>query len=113
MQNLISEPCRNRQERLVGAGSQNVHDAIGELQTKLAATEAALDRAIKERDYALRLLRQQQSLNTAQQRREALRAYFEDVYFYAKRNKIVSRIYTRLPIPLAFKEFLKSVLVKT
>ena len=95
------------------AGSPSGHDAIAELQAKLAASEAARHRAIKERDYALRLLRQQQSLNTVQQRREALKAYFEDVYLYMKRNKTTSQIYAKLPIPLALKRFLRGILVKT
>jgi hypothetical protein len=83
-----------------------------DLQAKLATTQAERDRAIRERDYALRLLRQQQTLNTAQHRRDALRAYFEDVYFYMKRNKVFTQISAKLPIPLALKRFLKGVLVK-
>jgi hypothetical protein len=97
----------------VDAGSPSGHDTIAELQAKLAASEAARDRAIRERDYALRLLRQQQSLSTVQQRREVLKAYFEDAYLYMKRSKVSSQIYAKLPIPLALKRFLRGILVKT
>jgi hypothetical protein len=45
------------------ANSEDLHN-IAELQGKLRATESELERAKKQRDYVLRLLRQQQILST-------------------------------------------------
>jgi hypothetical protein len=45
------------------ANSEDLHN-IAELQGKLRATESELERARKQRDYVLRLLRQQQTLST-------------------------------------------------
>src|SRR5450830_377428 len=52
-------------------------DTIADLQAKLRAAQAEASRASMQRDYVLRLLRQQQTLSTARIQNDAL-AFFRE-----------------------------------
>jgi hypothetical protein len=84
---------------------------IAELQAKLQTTEAELERAKTQRDYALRLLRQQQTLSTPRIQNKAYAFYMEQDRALAK---LLSRIPRRVKdiFPLRLKQFVRNIVIK-
>lgn len=70
-----------------------------------------MERTKKERDYAFRLLRQQQTLSISRIQNHAYAHYME-------RDSRIAAILRRVPrgvkelLPLRFKQFLRSLLIK-
>jgi hypothetical protein len=89
----------------------NDADTIANLQAKLGAVQAEAARASMQRDYILRLLRQQQTLSTARAQNEAF-------VFLMEKNSIFARALKFMPqnikdiIPLRAKQFLKDIIVR-
>lgn len=90
----------NNGERLGLANREDVR-IIAELKGKLLATETELERTRRQRDYVLRLLRQQQTLTT-------LRG----------QNSVLAQLLSRVPrglkdiIPMRVKQLVLKIAVK-
>jgi hypothetical protein len=90
----------NNEERLGLANREDVR-IIAELKGKLLATETELERTRRQRDYVLRLLRQQQTLTT-------LRG----------QNSVLAQLLSRVPrglkdiIPMRVKQLALNIAVK-
>ena len=84
---------------------------FAELQAKLQTTEAELERTKLQRDYVLRMLRQQQTLSTMRNQNEAFA-------FYTERDSRLSQLLSRVPrgakdiFPLRVKQFVKNIVIK-
>jgi hypothetical protein len=61
-----------KDESTLGLANRGDSHNVAELQAKLRATEAELERTRKQRDYVLRLLRQQQTLSTLRRQNSVL-----------------------------------------
>ena len=89
----------------------NVAPAASDLQTRLQNVEEELARTRRERDHALRLLRQQLTVSST-------RLQNESFAFYLEQNKLTVRLLQRIPrnvkdlIPLRFKQAMRNILVK-
>jgi hypothetical protein len=90
-----------KNEDTLGLASREEFHNIAELQGKLRATEGELERTKKQRDYVLRLLRQQQTLST-------LRG----------QNSVLVQLLSRVPgslkdiVPLRVKQLVRHIAVK-
>jgi hypothetical protein len=86
-------------------------ETIADLQSKLAAARAELQRAAMERDYLYRLLRQQQTLGTAS-------AEIRAASYALEKNSLVARFVRRTPkkikqiIPFPIKQILRRIIVR-
>lgn len=84
---------------------------IAELRAKLQWTEAELERAVKQRDYVLRLLQQQQTLSTTRIQNDAYA-------FFMERDSALARLLSRVPrgvkdlFPIRFKQYVRGLVIK-
>lgn len=85
--------------------------AASDLRARLRDVEEELGRTRRERDFALRLLRQQITVSSS-------RIQDETFAFYMEQNKFTVRLLRRIPrglkdmIPLSFKQAVRNILVK-
>jgi hypothetical protein len=86
-------------------------DTIADLQAKLRAAQAELSRASMQRDYVLRLLRQQQTLSTARIQNDALAFFREKDSIFAHALAFIPRRF-KDAIPLRTRQFLKDIIVR-
>jgi hypothetical protein len=92
---------------------QDLNDVntIHGLQAKLQAAQAEAARASMQRDYVLRLLRQQQTLTTARIQNDALAFFREKNSIFARALEFVPRRFKNV-IPLRTRQFLKDIIVR-
>jgi hypothetical protein len=81
-------------------------DTIADLQAKLRTAQEETSRALIQRDYFLRLLRQQQTLSTARTQNEVFTLLIGENAIFARALKFKGLI------PLRAKQFLKDVIVR-
>jgi hypothetical protein len=86
-------------------------DTIVDLQAKLQAAQADATRASMQRDYVLRLLRQQQTLSTARIQNDALAFFREKDSVFAHALAFIPRRFKDV-IPLRTRQFLKDMIVR-
>jgi len=85
-------------------------DTVADLQSKLRDVQAELDRASMQRDYALHLLRQQQSMGTSYVQNRAMVSYLAQYSILARLARRVPRR-LRSAIPLPVKQALMKLMV--
>lgn len=86
-------------------------DTIADLQSRLRDVQAELVRTSMQRDFLLRLLRQQQTIGTSYVQNRAIE-------FYLERGTILARLLRGAPqkvkdiIPMPIKQTLKKIIIK-
>jgi hypothetical protein len=86
-------------------------DTIADLQAKLRAAQAEASRASMQRDYFLRLLRQQQTLSTARIQNDALAFFREKESIFAHALAFIPRRFKDV-VPQRTRQFLKDIIVR-
>jgi hypothetical protein len=86
-------------------------DTVADLQAKLRTAQEETSRALIQRDYFVRLLRQQQTLSTARTQNEVFTSLIGEHSIFARALKFLPRGFKEL-IPLRTKKFLKDVIVR-
>jgi hypothetical protein len=91
--------------------ASSVPATSSDMQARLQNVEQELARTRRERDHALRLLRQQITVSST-------RIQNETFAFYMEQNKFTVRLLRRIPrglkdkLPLGFKQAVRNILVK-
>jgi hypothetical protein len=100
-------------ERFVEATNPRGSETSADVQEKLTAAQAELARAAKQRDYLLRLLRQQQTLSPRRKQYEAFIYYYEALFRFLDRHPVFRAALRIVPRPSQVKQFVKRLGIKT